>query len=170
MSKPIEIAVDTNVLLDLADESEIVRDCLTTIRDRIPHFQIVILPTVIQELADLADTGTPAEQELALIAIKNIRSPWGFLPVNCIPVGHGIVEQIGNKLRTAALIPEEEINDSFIVAEAGLRDVSILVSSDSHITSIDANSLRLLLDSCDIGCPLIASPRKIVSSFFQARG
>jgi rRNA-processing protein FCF1 len=92
MSNPIEIAVDTNVLLDLANDDETVIDCFNTIRQRIPNAQTVVLPTVIQELADLADSGeTARKRELALKALQSIRGRWAFSPVNCIPVGHGIV-------------------------------------------------------------------------------
>lgn len=166
MSNPIEIAVDTNVLLDLANGDGLVIDCLETIRKRIKNIRVVVLPTVILELAELADNGdTEQARLLATAALRNIRK-WGFLPVNCIPVGHGIVEETGRKLRKNGLIPEDEIHDSFIVAEAGLRGVSILLSSDHHIKDIDQNSLKILLDGCDVSCPLIASPWKIVNEFF----
>jgi hypothetical protein len=38
------IAVDTNVLFDLAQEVEVVVDCLETIAKRIPHSSIIVLP------------------------------------------------------------------------------------------------------------------------------
>jgi rRNA-processing protein FCF1 len=62
-SRPI--AVDTNVLMDLAGEKETVLDCIQTIGRRIPGAVIIVPPTVIQELADLVDDGdspNPLEQ------------------------------------------------------------------------------------------------------------
>lgn len=168
MSKLIEVALDTCVVLHLADDDEVVIGALQTIQRKIPNSQIVILPTVIQELTAIATEGdTVAERALALKALTSIRGIWKFLPVNCIPVGHGIVEETARKIRVSGLIPEEEVHDSFIVAEAGLRDVSILLSSDSHIKDIDYNGLKLLLDSCDLSCPLVASPGKIVGLFSE---
>lgn len=169
MPKPTEVALDTCVILNLAGENRLVIECLETLRAKIPNLQIVVLPTVIQELTNIADTGEMGERELALKALASIRGSWGFLPVNCIPVGHGIVEQTGRKIRDKQLLPEEEIHDSFVIAEAGLRDVSILLSSDTHIKDIDCQELKLLLDSCDICCPLIASPRKVVAQFSPRR-
>ena len=170
MPKPIEVALDTNVLLDLANDDEVVIDCIQTIRKRIPTVVFLVLPTVIQELVDVSEIGeTALARKLALKALKNIRSPWGFCAVNFLPVGHGIVEETARKIRANGLLPEEEIHDSFLLAESGLRDASILLSNDAHIKDMDQRALKLLFDECDIGCPLIASPRKIVTSFFQKK-
>jgi len=58
MSKPSAVvAVDTNVLIDRAADDELVLDCLDTIRQRLGNTTFVLLPTVIQELAFLADKG-----------------------------------------------------------------------------------------------------------------
>jgi rRNA-processing protein FCF1 len=168
MPRPIEVALDTCVVLDLADEDEAVIGALQTIGKKIPDSQIIILPTVIQELTAIAKDGdTAADRALALKALKNIRAPWKFIPVNCIPVGHGIVEETARKIRHAGLIPEEEVHDSFIVAEAGLRDVSLLLSSDAHIKDINYKDLKFLMDSCDLSCPLLVSPRKVVALFSE---
>jgi hypothetical protein len=84
-----------------------------------------------------------------------------------VPVGHGIVEQIARKLRERGLLPEAEVNDSYIIAEAGLLGVSILLSSDAHLKDILHTELRLVLDAAEVRTPLIASPWKIVHQFFR---
>jgi hypothetical protein len=160
------IAVDTNVLLDLVQGVEVVIDCLEIIAKRIPNSRIIVLPTVILELQKWAKSGDPKEQGIAVMALSSILKPWGFVPVNFIPVGHGIVEQIGRKIRASGLIPEEEIHDSFIVAEAALYGATMLVSSDGHIKDIDQTMLRIELNASDVDCPVIASPWKIVNNFF----
>lgn len=167
MSKPIEVALDTCVVLDLADEDGVTIASIKTIRKRLSDCQIIVLPTVIQELNAISINGDRDERELALRALLSIRGTWKFRPVNCIPVGHGIVFETARKIRIKGLIPDEEVNDSFIVAEAGLLDVSILLSNDGHIKNIDYDGLKLLLASCDLSCPLIASPRKIVAMFAE---
>jgi len=45
-SKPTLVAIDTNVLLDLARNDETVLDCLATIRGRIAQVRFVVSPTV----------------------------------------------------------------------------------------------------------------------------
>jgi len=49
------VALDTNVLLDLAGEVAAVVDCLLTIRERLAKAQFIVLPTVIVELTDILE-------------------------------------------------------------------------------------------------------------------
>ena len=49
------LAADTNVLLDYAKEDETVVDCFATLRQQLPSSPVIVLPTVIHELADLAE-------------------------------------------------------------------------------------------------------------------
>ena len=51
MPRPIEVALDTCVVLDLADEDEAVIGALQTIGKKIPDSQIIILPTVISTIS-----------------------------------------------------------------------------------------------------------------------
>lgn len=83
-----------------------------------------------------------------------------------IPVGRGIVAEIARQLRRQGLIPDREMNDSLIVAEAGLIGATLLVSSDAHIKDLDYARLKLVLDAADVATPLVASPFKIVNQFF----
>jgi len=92
---------------------------------------------------------------------------WGFEPVSFLPVEHGITEQIARKLRSAGLLPESEINDSFILAEAALLGCSLLVSSDAHFTSLDFQLLSLELKASDVSVPVIASPRDLIHKFYR---
>ena len=162
------ITADTNVLLDYAKDDETVTDCMQVLRDRLPGAAVVVLPTVIHELADLADAAATEEvRETARMALHSICYPWGFQPVNCVPVGHGIVEQIAASIRQKGLIPNEEINDSYVVAEAALFGVSILLSADAHLKDLPYPALKLILDAADVRAPLIASPWKIVHQFFR---
>jgi hypothetical protein len=158
------IAVDTNVLIDFADEDETVADCFSTVRKKFGNPPIVVLPTVIGELADISQNG----EVLATEALKSIVPIWGFKPINYVPVGHGIVEQTALKIRAAGLLPEEEINDSFIIAEAALANVTLLLSSDSHLKDIDQTALKIILDDCEVGIPIIFSPWKIVRDFYNS--
>ena len=168
MPEPPLIAADSNVLLSYAGEEDTVIDCFETLRQRLPASSVLIPPTVLREMAFFADEDPSDEiRDTARAALRRLRHPWNFRPVNSVPVGHGIVERIGQALRNKGLIPAVEINDSFIVAEAGLLDVSILLSSDSHLRDIPHAELRLVMDAADVRTPLIASPWKIVHGFFR---
>src|SRR5438445_3212942 len=137
------IAADTNVLLDYAKEDETVIGCFDTLRRRLPGSIVLVPPTVLHELADLADEGDVDDiRQASRRALTNIVQPWGFRPVNFLPVGHGIVDQIAQALRGKGLIPEREVNDSYLVAEAGLVGASILLSSDAHVKDIPYAELK----------------------------
>jgi predicted nucleic acid-binding protein len=169
MPNPPLLAVDTNVLIDLAARNETVLDCFSTLRRRLPKAPIIVLPTVIMELADIATEGeTERARLLATKAIHSIRTPWEFQPMNYVPVGHGIVGETARKIRVAGLLPEEEVNDSLIIAEAALANVTILLSSDKHLKGIDHAGLRKILVGCDLANTIIVSPWKIVHEFFDS--
>ena len=167
-SAPV-IALDTNVLLDLADNNETALDCLSTITRKFKKAPIIVLPTVIGELVDISKNGeTEEEKSLALITLQSIRDPWAFQPINYVPVGHGIVEETARKIRKAGLVPDEEVNDTFVIAEAALANATILISSDSHMKDIDQSKLKSILEDCGVEPLIIFSPHKSEASFFNS--
>ena len=87
-----------------------------------------------------------------------------------MPVGNGIVEQIGLKLRMAGIVPDEEENDASIIAEAALIGCEILLSSDSHLLEAQEHpDFRQTLKDFDVeGAIVIARPKTIVQKFFRS--
>jgi len=169
MPNPPLLAVDTNFLIDLAADDDNALDCLAIIRKKLPSAPILVLPTVIQELADIASRRDESRSKLlAIKALQSILKPWGFRPVNYVPVGHGIVEETARKIRAGGLLPEEEINDSLIIAESALANVTLLISSDGHMKNIGHRKLKAILEGCDLTDTIIAPPWKIVHDFFDS--
>ena len=159
-------AVDTNFLLDLAVPKDRAHDAVEIFRRRVPGVEFVVPPTVIDELDYIAHHGdTAADRALALTALQNLVRVWKFRPLDFIPVGLGIVEAVARKLRREKLIPEAEVNDSFILAEAALANCTILISSDGHIRDADPTLLSLTLKSCDVQAIIVRTPREIVRQF-----
>jgi len=169
MPQPPIIAVDTNVLIDFADKDETVVDCFSTLKKKLPKALIVVVPTVIAELVHLSKSAEHETAALSLAALGSLRSPWGFNPLNLIPVGHGIVEETARKIRAARLLPQEELHDSMIVAEAGLTNATILLTSDGHLSEINHDELETILHGdSDINCPIIVTPWKVVHDYFNS--
>jgi predicted nucleic acid-binding protein len=136
-NQPLLVAVDTNVALDYANGREVVIDAITTIRSRLRQGKLCIPPTVVAELAHAADLGDTGEKRAAALAFLRQHRTWHFQLVNFVPVGHGIADRIANRLREAGLLPETEIHDALVAAEAALLGCSILLTSDEHLRGMD---------------------------------
>lgn len=165
------IGVDTNVLIDHAEGDEDVIGALEVIKERLPGARLIVTPTVLEELGYLCDHGEPEEAEVAERALSSLFE-WGYEPLNIIPAGMGITEQIGLKLRLRGIIPDEEENDALIVAEAALLGCTILLSSDHHLLDAQENPkfLETLKEASVEGDKLvIATPRKIATQYFRRR-
>ncbi len=161
------VAVDANVVMDLGEGAESVLDALATIRERLRSPRIVLPPTTILELMHIARHGdTARERELALNGMAAARRT-RIVPVNLMPVGHGLVELIAGKLRSAELLPPSEVNDSQLVAESALLGAHLLLSSDEHLRGMDFARLAIELQNFDLVAPIIASPSEVVRKFFQ---
>jgi predicted nucleic acid-binding protein len=161
----MRFAVDTNPLIDWAEGEDDVPACFEIIRERIPGITIIVPPTVLQELGHFVHSDAKGLGKYALKALKLVRDEPLLRPVNLVPVGHGIVEINAWKLREKRVIDENEINDSLILAEAGLLECSVLLSNDSHLTSIDPKLLHEVMRDFDGSVPIIQSPRNILKKF-----
>ena len=160
------IAVDTNIPLDLADRKEHALDALDVLRRRLKPGRILITPTAFQELVYLTEQGdTAADRDQAARALRGL-ARWGLDLVNLVPVGHGIVERIADKLQDSGLMPAEEYNDGLILAEAALLGCAILLTGDAHLRGLGFQRASLELKAFDVEMPVIATPREIVNKFF----
>jgi len=167
-AKPLRLAVDTNVLLDVADEVEDVLDAFSVIDRRIASDDQLVTPSVLDELAFLCDSGATASlRRSSRKALIQLRSGTRFRPLIELPFGENTVERAANELRARGLLPVEEVHDSLILAEAALLECSLLLTSDEHLRAVDHEQATLLLRAYDLAAPVIATPREIVRKFYQ---
>lgn len=164
-NRPQLVAVDSNVLFDLADGWDDVVDAVSVIRQRLHDACFLLPPTVQHELANWAWRGEGPKRASARKAVQLSQS-WRIVPVNLIAVRHGIAERIAERVRARGLIPDEEVNDSLVLAESALLGCSMVLSSDEHLRGIDFERLTLELRAFDVTAPVIATPREIVRKFF----
>jgi predicted nucleic acid-binding protein len=166
-SRPQLVAVDANVLFDLAAGAEDVVDSMSLIRGRLKEAGLLMPPTVQHELANWAvQRENPEKRQAAQEAVQTARS-WRIIPANLTAVSLGIAERIALRLREVGLVPEEELHDSFILAESALLECSMLLTSDEHLRGIDFERLAYELQAVDVAVPLVATPREIVRKFFR---
>jgi len=164
-NRPQLIAVDANVLFDLTDDVDDVFEAVSIIRGRLPDARLLIPPTVQHELANWALRGDAQKRESARKAMRLSQS-WRIVPATLIAVRHGIAERIAQRVRERGLIPDEEVNDSLVLAESALLGCSMLLTSDGHLRGTDFEQLTLELQAFDVAAPVIATPREIVRKFF----
>src|SRR5437867_1996906 len=164
---PKLLGADTNVGLDLAQGNEGVLDGMATIRARLPNCSLLVPPTVSEELAYLASYGEDEEERQAAREFLRRHRRWGFELVNYVPSGSSFIQRIADRLRQSQLLPSEEMNDCFILAESAALGCSILLTSDEHLRGIDHERLSFELGAFDVAVPLIATPREIVRKFFR---
>jgi hypothetical protein len=167
MQKPQLVAVDTNVLMRLADGHEATIDAWQLLKRRIRPVQFVALPTIMDELASkLADDVEPEIRSVVEKTLCELRSRWHFQPIDFNAVQESIAANARQRLRDSGLIPYEERNDASIVAEAAVIDCVLLVSRDSHLTSVDHDKLAFLFRQFDLVAPIIASPENLLKKFY----
>ena len=166
-NRPQLVAVDANVLFDLADGVENVVDSVSIIRGRLHEARLLLPPTVQHELANWALRDNTEEKRRAGLRAIQVAQSWHITPANLLAVSHGIADRIARRLCELGLVPEEEVHDSLILAEAALLQCSLLLTSDEHLRGIDFERLTFEFQSFDVTAPVIATPRETVKKFFR---
>ena len=161
-------AADTNFLLDLAEPAEDAWDAFDTLQTRASHLSLIAPPTVFQELVYISSHEPSVKQrQTATKAIHSLIGDWHVHLAQLSSVQHGIAGRVGDRLRQVGLLPEEERNDSYILAEAALLNSVLLVTSDSELRGIDFARLIYELRSFDLPTPVIVTPKEIIRKFFK---
>jgi predicted nucleic acid-binding protein len=167
MQKPQLVAVDTNVLMRLADGHEATIDAWHMLKRRIRPVQFVALPTVMDELASkLSEDSEPTVRAAVEKALRELRSRWHFQPADFNAAQDAIAANALQRLRDSGLLPYEERNDCSIVAEAAVLNCVLLVSRDSHLTGVDHEKLAFLFRQLDLPAPIIATPENLLKKFY----
>ena len=99
--------------------------------------------------------------------MKESRTRWQLQPTDFNAVEEVVTANAVKKLRDSGIMPYEERNDAFIIAEAAVQNCILLVSRDSHLLAVDPEKLAWLLRELDLPTPLIASPEKLIKKFYQ---
>jgi len=167
LNPPRLVAADTNVALDFAKGIDDVCDAIATIRARIVGVELILPPTVVEELVHAFLHDPDSEVRAAATKMLRQHRTMGFRPVNFVPLGREHVDRIAQTLRHRGLLPEEEANDSIILCEAAALGCALLTSSDAELRSIDHEKLVVELSRFDLTPPVIATPREIVRKFFR---
>ena len=168
MHKPQLVAVDTNILMRLADGHEATTDAWLLIKRRIRPVQFLLPPTVLGEVVNqMTEDPDPAVRHSARKALRESRTRWQFKPADFNAVQEAIAANAVRCLRDSGLLPYEERNDAGVIAEAAVLDCVLLVSRDSHLLAVDHERLALLFRRLDLPAPIIASPENVPKKFYS---
>jgi len=141
------LALDTNLLLDLAGEEDFAHEFRDEFSRR--DYLRFVPPTVVAELAFFAALKDAAQQEIAAKALQKIGRR-KCQPFTLSFTQLAISARFAMRLIDSLLIPETEQNDGKILAQASLAGIPLLVTSDKHLLDIDAETLLLAFNEADL--------------------
>ena len=153
------LALDTNLLLDLAGEEDFAHAFKEEFSRR--DYSLFVPPTVVAELAFFAALKDAPQQEIAATALQKI-GVWKCQPFTLSSTQLAIALRFAERLMDASLIPETEQNDGKILAQTSLAGIPLLVTSDKHLLNIDEDALLLAFNEADLAPVHPAHPRRLL--------
>src|ERR1051325_8577442 len=115
-----QLALDANVLLDLAGDKEFAHEFRQEFQAR--GYEFLLPPTAAAELNVLSLYGAEPQKSFANKALHELRS-WKCQPFPLSDTKLAIAEQFRRRLSELKLIPDEEWNDGLILAETSLGEI-----------------------------------------------
>jgi predicted nucleic acid-binding protein len=141
------LALDTNLLLDLAGEKDFAHEFREEFSKR--GYSLFVPPTVVAELAFLASLKDAPQQKSADVALEKI-SDWKCHPFTLSSTQLTIAVRFAGRLLDSSIIPENELNDGKILAQTSLAEIPLLVTSDKHLLDVDESTLLLAFNDADL--------------------
>lgn len=155
------LALDTNLLLDLAGEKNFAHDFREEFVSR--GYSLLVPPTVVIELAFFAFQAHAPQQQLAAVALEKI-GVWNCQPFELSSSQMAISQRFAVRLIESSLIPETEQNDGKILAQTSLAQIPMLVTSDAHLLDLDGEALLLALNEADLSPVHPVHPKRLLKA------
>lgn len=155
------LALDANLLIDLAEDKDFAHDFLHEFQSR--GYEFLVPPTALIELHVLSVEPRQPQKTLAGKALSNLLK-WKCQPITLSDTNLAVAEQFRRRLSALKLIPDEEWNDGLILAETSLADIPLLVTSDQHLLGIDEDELRLAFDAADLASVHPVHPKRLLKA------
>ena len=159
MQRPRELALDTNLLLDLAGEKDWAHD----FRERFLEAGYTLLapPAVVEEMGWLELHGTEREQRLAGAGFDQLEE-WEIGFFEMVPAEDEMARRFSRRLIHRGLLPPEEKNDGRILGQTACARIPILVTSDHHLLHLDEAVLRLAFGEAELLPVMPVHPRGLL--------
>lgn len=155
------LALDTNLLLDLAGEKDFAHEFKEEFASR--GYALLVPPTVVAELVFFAWLKDAPQHEIANVALDKM-SVWECQPFTLSSTQLAIAMRFAVRLMESSFIPETEQNDGKILAQASLAEIPLLVTSDQHLLNVDEDALLLAFN--DAGLPPVhpSHPKRLLKA------
>ncbi len=164
---PSSVALDSNVLFDLAAKEEFALAALEVLKEQ--GTGLFIPPNVFIELEfEIRHGQSPQKAARAIHAMENI-SACEMKVMRLDPHKMGIAHEFSKAIRNAQLLPYEECNDGDILGEATQHPVEFLLTSDKHLLEIDRDQLHALYRAKDLPKVEIVSPWRFFTALNKRR-
>ena len=142
-----EIALDTNILLELGAESDPAHDFRETFQGL--DYRLLVPPTVIFEITWLGLHGNETQKTHASAAHQQMES-WGLQPYGITKDADDLAREFSRLLRQRRLLPTDQQNDGRILAETAINEIQVLATTDKHLLDIDERELHLAFFAMDL--------------------
>ena len=153
------LALDTNLLLDLAGEKDFAHEFKEEFSRR--NYSLFVPPTVVAELAFFASLEDAPQREIASVALEKI-GVWKYQPFTLSSTQLAIAIRFATRLMDSGLIPETEQNDGKILAQTSQAGIPLLVTSDKHLLNIDEDALYLAFNEADLSPGHPVHPKRLL--------
>ena len=118
-----QLALDANLLLDLAEGKDFAHDFKDEFQAR--GYEFLLPPTAAAELNVLSIYGGEPQKTFANQALQQLRA-WKCQPYSLSDTKLAIAEKFRRQLSELQLIPDEEWDDGLILAETSLGNIPML--------------------------------------------
>ncbi len=160
-SRKKSLALDTNLLLDLAEGSDFAHAFREEFAGR--GYSLIIPPTVLAELEALVRAGRTPQCEFANTAMEKLAA-WECQPFMLSATKLAMAHRFAERLLDLRLIPETERNDGKILAQTSLVQIPLLVTSDKHLLDNDEEVLLLAFNDADLFPVHPAHPKRLLKA------
>jgi len=159
MARPKELALDTNLLLDLAEG----KDWAHEFRESFLAADYILLApgAVMEEIAWFDMNGTQRESDLAANVLEQFHE-WQLDFFEPSPVADAAARRFALNLIQRRLMPVREKTDGRILGQTAWAQIPVLVTSDRHLLGMDAGSLRLEFERVRLFPVTPAHPKRLL--------
>lgn len=160
------LSLDTNVLLDLAAGYRFAVDFKKEFQRR--NYALQVVPGVMAELSALAFKGNDDQRDRASVALDNLLG-WGITPVVLTDVEKTYRKNFIAYVEARKILPRNEINDARILADSGIAQLPMLVTSDKGLLNADQVALSLAFEDAGLCAVTPAHPEKLYKALSKGQ-